>query len=108
MIHSLSRDIGGFFYDVFVNRFDFWLLFGVGAQVLFTARMVVQWLASERAGRSVVPVAFWWLSLTGGMMTLIYGVVRHDAVIILGQITSVFIYVRNLMLIYKERLGRTG
>jgi lipid-A-disaccharide synthase-like uncharacterized protein len=103
MLYSLSRDIGGFLYDVFVNRFDFWLVFGVGAQVLFTARMLVQWLASEKAGRSVVPVAFWWLSITGGMMTLIYGIVRHDAVIILGQITSVFIYVRNLMLIYKEK-----
>ena len=103
MIYSLSQDIGGFLYDVFVNRFVFWLVFGVGAQVLFTARMLVQWLASEKAGRSVVPVAFWWLSITGGMMTLIYGIVRHDAVIILGQITSVFIYVRNLMLIYKDK-----
>jgi lipid-A-disaccharide synthase-like uncharacterized protein len=90
-------------YDVFVARFDLWLAFGLVAQLLFTARFLVQWFASERAGRSVIPLAFWYLSLAGGSMTLVYGLVRREPVIILGQVTAVLIYVRNLMLIYAER-----
>jgi lipid-A-disaccharide synthase-like uncharacterized protein len=86
-----------------VTRFDFWLFFGLIAQLIFTARMVVQWWASERAGRSVVPIAFWVLSLVGGMMTLVYGLQRREAVIIIGQVLAVVIYIRNLMLIYKNK-----
>ena len=103
MIYSLSNDIGDYLIDVFVTRFDFWLFFGLIAQLIFTARMVVQWWASERAGRSVVPIAFWVLSLIGGMMTLVYGLQRREAVIIIGQVLAVVIYVRNLMLIYKNK-----
>lgn len=105
MIFTLSRDVGGYFYDVFVTRFDFWLAFGMASQLIFTARFIVQWLASERAGRSVIPLAFWFLSIGGGMMTLIYGLVRRDAVIIMGQGLAVFIYLRNVMLIAKEKRG---
>jgi lipid-A-disaccharide synthase-like uncharacterized protein len=65
--------------------------------------MLVQWIASERAGQSVVPMAFWVLSVVGGMMTLVYGIERREAVIIMGQVLAVFIYVRNMMLIYKRR-----
>ncbi len=103
MIYSLSNDIGDYLIDVFVTRFDFWLFFGLIAQLIFTARMVVQWWASERAGRSVVPIAFWVLSLVGGMMTLVYGLQRREAVIIIGQVLAVVIYIRNLMLIYKNK-----
>ncbi len=103
MIYSLSNDIGDYLVDVFVTRFDFWLFFGLIAQLIFTARMVVQWWASERAGRSVVPIAFWVLSLVGGMMTLVYGLQRREAVIIIGQVLAVVIYIRNLMLIYKNK-----
>ncbi len=103
MIYSLSNDIGDYLIDVFVTRFDFWLFFGLIAQLIFTARMVVQWWASERAGRSVVPIAFWILSLIGGMMTLVYGLQRREAVIIIGQVLAVVIYIRNLMLIYKNK-----
>ncbi len=103
MIYSLSNEIGDYLIDVFVTRFDFWLFFGLIAQLIFTARMVVQWWASERAGRSVVPIAFWVLSLIGGMMTLVYGLQRREAVIIIGQVLAVVIYVRNLMLIYKNK-----
>lgn len=103
MIFSLSHALGDYLYDVFVERFDFWLAFGIVAQILFTARMVVQWWASERAGRSVVPLAFWILSLIGGGMTLAYGIQRREAVIIMGQVLAVFIYVRNIMLIMKNR-----
>lgn len=103
MIFSLSHALGDYLYDVFVSRFDFWLLFGIVAQLIFTARMLVQWIASERAGESVMPMAFWILSLVGGLMTLAYGIQRREAVIIMGQVLAVVIYVRNLMLIVKNR-----
>ncbi len=103
MLIHLSQDVGDYLYDVFVARLDLWLVFGIGAQALFAARFVVQWIASERAGRSVVPIAFWFFSVAGGLMTLVYGLVRREPVIILGQALSLVIYGRNLMLIAKER-----
>ena len=103
MLIRLSQDIGGYFYDVFVARFDLWLVFGVVAQLMFAARFIVQWIASERAGRSVMPLAFWFLSMAGGLMTLAYGLVRREPIIILGQSLSTIIYLRNLTLIFRER-----
>ncbi len=81
----------------------FWLALGFFAQLLFSARFLVQWIASERCKRSVIPVAFWWLSLCGGGLLLTYSIWRKDPVFILGQTTGVFIYARNLYFIYKER-----
>ena len=69
-------------------------------QVLFTGRMVVQWIASEKAQRSVIPTAFWWMSLGGATMLIIYFIWRVDIVGIVGQATGWFIYVRNLWFIY--------
>jgi lipid-A-disaccharide synthase-like uncharacterized protein len=106
MVIQLSRDLGAYFYDVFVIRFDLWVLFGIAAQFLFGLRFVVQWIASERAGRSIVPLAFWFFSIGGGLMTLVYGLVRREPVIILGQALSLFIYARNLVLIGRERRER--
>ena len=107
MLYSLPHDVGTYLYDVFVGRFDLWVAFGIVAQVMFAGRFLVQWIESEKAGRSVIPVSFWVLSIIGGGMTLIYGFVRHDAIIILGQVLSNLIYVRNLVLIAKNgRLGR--
>ena len=103
MLVRLSHDLNAYLYDVFVARFDLWLLFGVAAQILFGARFIVQWIASERAGRSVVPLAFWFFSVGGGLMTLVYGLVRREPVIIIGQALSLVIYARNLMLIARER-----
>ncbi|WP_112664182.1 lipid-A-disaccharide synthase N-terminal domain-containing protein [Microvirga flavescens] len=108
MLMRLSHDLSLYFYDVFVARFDFWAAFGVLAQLIFGARFMVQWIASEKAEKSVIPVGFWFLSIGGGLMTLVYGLVRHDIVIILGQAFSVFIYVRNLMLIAKDRRKRAA
>ena len=107
MLIRLSQDLGAYFYDVFVARFDFWLLFGLVAQVLFGARFIVQWIASERAGKSVMPLAFWFFSMAGGVMTLVYGLVRREPVIIFGQGLAIVIYLRNLMLIFKERRQST-
>ena len=82
---SVVSDLRAYFYDVFVAKLDFWLVFGLVAQLLFTARFLVQWLVSEKLGKSVVPVAFWFLSMGGGIMLLIYGLVRREPIIILGQ-----------------------
>jgi lipid-A-disaccharide synthase-like uncharacterized protein len=80
-----------------------WLIIGFAGQAIFTARFLVQWIASERRRDSVIPVAFWWLSLFGGMTLLSYAIHRRDPVIIVGQSMGVFIYVRNLMLVAKGR-----
>ena len=80
-----------------------WIMFGLFGQLMFTGRFIVQWLASEKEGRSVVPVAFWYFSIFGGLIVLLYGVHKVDPVIILGQLPGVLIYSRNLWLIYKAR-----
>ncbi len=103
MIISIGQAISEYVYDVFVLKFDFWLLFGIVAQLLFTARFLVQWLASEKQGQSVMPLAFWYFSMAGGMMTLVYGIVRREPIIIMGQVLAVFIYLRNLILIFRNR-----
>ncbi len=80
-----------------------WVVFGLGGQLLFTARFLVQWIASERAGRSTIPLAFWYFSLGGGIVLFTYAVYRADPVFILGQSLGVFIYSRNLYLIHREK-----
>lgn len=82
-----------------------WVGLGFVGQAAFFARMLVQWLASERKRESVVPVAFWWLSLIGGVMLFVYFVWRRDLVGVLGQTTGVVVYARNLRLIYRRQLG---
>ena len=83
---------------------NFWLVFGFFAQGLFFMRFFIQWMASERRKESYVPVYFWYFSLAGGLSLLIYSVHIRDPVFILGQGIGVFIYVRNLILIY----GKNG
>ena len=82
-----------------------WLVVGLVGQLLFTARFIVQWIASERARRSVVPLAFWYFSIFGGAIVLAYGLHKLDLVIILGQLPGVVIYSRNIWLIRKETRG---
>lgn len=81
----------------------FWMTIGFLGQGIFTARFLVQWFASEREKDSVVPVAFWWISLAGGLTLLTYAIYRNDPPIIVGQAMGLFVYVRNLMLIAKRR-----
>jgi lipid-A-disaccharide synthase-like uncharacterized protein len=81
-----------------------WLTVGVLGQLMFTARFVVQWWASERAGRSVVPVMFWYFSILGSLIVLAYGIHKFEPVIIIGQLPGTVIYARNLWLIRKEKL----
>jgi lipid-A-disaccharide synthase-like uncharacterized protein len=104
---SVVSDVRAYLYDVFVAKLDFWLIFGIAAQLLFTARFVVQWIVSEKLGKSVVPLAFWVLSMGGGLMLLVYGLVRREPIIILGQALAVFIYIRNLVLIFRNRANKS-
>lgn len=76
-----------------------WLGVGIAGQLLFSMRFVVQWIQSERAGRSVVPRAFWYFSALGGLTLLAYAYHRHDPVFVLGQGMGLAIYCRNLMLL---------
>ncbi|WFF42602.1 hypothetical protein EVC62_14455 [Salinicola endophyticus] len=80
-----------------------WVAIGFVGQALFSARFIVQWLASERARRSIVPVAFWFFSLGGGATLLAYALYRRDPVFIAGQGAGLIIYIRNLMLIRREK-----
>lgn len=82
-----------------------WMIVGFAAQACFFSRFFVQWIASERAGESVMPNAFWWFSLVGGAGLLVYAIHRKDPVFILGQGAGLVIYVRNLMLIRKVRVA---
>jgi lipid-A-disaccharide synthase-like uncharacterized protein len=76
-----------------------WLVVGFAGQLLFTSRFLVQWIASERRRQSVVPTAFWWLSLGGAALLLAYAIYRRDPVFILGQAFGFVVYTRNLVLI---------
>jgi lipid-A-disaccharide synthase-like uncharacterized protein len=81
----------------------FWLIVGFTGQALFTCRFLVQWIASERQGESVMPLAFWYFSLSGGWLLLLYAIYRRDPVIITGQVLGVVVYARNLVLIHRKR-----
>ena len=96
MLVDLSRVVGNYLHDVFIVQLDWWVALGFLAQAMFTMRFVVQWIASERVGRSVVPLAFWVFSIGGGLLLLVYALYRKDPVFIAGQAFGVFVYVRNL------------
>ncbi len=85
-----------------------WVLVGLGGQMLFMMRFVIQWIVSEKAKRSVIPVAFWWLSIAGAAILLAYAIWRADPVFIFGQSLGFFIYCRNLWFIYAERHAGDG
>ncbi len=85
------------------NIWDPWFAFGMVAQAVFFLRFVVQWIVSERRKRSTIPIAFWYLSLAGGLLTFVYACKKADPVFMLGQLLACIIYVRNLMLIYGRR-----
>jgi lipid-A-disaccharide synthase-like uncharacterized protein len=103
MLIDLSHAVGDYLFDIFARSWDIGLLIGYVAQFLFAMRFVVQWIASERAGRSVVPMAFWFFSIGGGLMLLGYAFYRKDPVFIIGQAFGVFVYLRNLQFILRKR-----
>ncbi len=86
-----------------------WLVLGLLGQAMFSARFLIQWIASERRKQSVMPTAFWWFSLAGGLCLLVYATFRADPVFILGQSAGMIVYFRNLVLLRRRRLAeRTG
>jgi lipid-A-disaccharide synthase-like uncharacterized protein len=85
-----------------VSTVILWFMVGFVGQALYSARFLVQWIASERKHESVVPIAFWWLSLLGGTALLAYAIFRRDPVIVIGQGLGLFVYTRNLILVDKS------
>ena len=81
----------------------FFLIVGFVGQGLFASRFIVQWIYSEKIGESKIPIVFWYLSIFGGLGLLTYAIFRKDPVIITGQLFGIFIYTRNLYLIYKKK-----
>jgi len=118
MLETLSGIIGGgalFAGQFLLSLFPFlpaslatkpeqlMIIIGFAGQGLFAMRFIIQWLKSEGEGRSVIPLAFWYFSIGGGLVLFLYALWRQDPVIICGQGLGLFIYLRNLFLIFKER-----
>ena len=89
------------YFENLTNYELIFLIIGFIGQGLFASRFIVQWIYSEKKGRSSIPVIFWYLSISGGLGLLTYAIFRKDPVIILGQTFGILIYIRNLVLIYK-------
>ena len=104
---GIRRAFMGFFNVTSWTSF-LWVAVGLGGQMCFFGRMLVQWIASEKSGQSVVPASFWWLSFFGGVALFAYFVWRVDFIGVLGQSTGIVIYARNLRLIskYERRAAR--
>jgi len=105
MLIDIASAVGGYLRTVCVVNADWGIISGYVAQIMFAMRSVVQWIASERAGRSVVPTAFWVFSIGGGLMLLGYALYRKDPVFIIGQAFGVFVYIRNLQFVMRGRGG---
>ncbi len=86
-----------------ISSQTFWLAIGFLGQALFSARFIVQWIASERARRSIIPATFWLFSVGGGATLLAYAIYRQDPVFIVGQAAGLFIYARNIFFIWREK-----
>ena len=104
---EIFHNLVSYLNDVFIIKFDGWVMLGFVAQGFFTMRFVVQWIASERARRSVIPVAFWFFSIGGGALLLVYALYRRDPVFIAGQALGLVVSLRNLyfIAIHKEQMS---
>jgi len=89
-------------YVAWFTAENIWLAVGFAGQALFASRFIIQWFKSEISGRSVIPMAFWYCSLAGGVVLLLYAIYKRDPVFITGQATGIIVYSRNLYLIYRE------
>ncbi len=113
IIASVALSIGYFLTSLFpflpgslaTKPEQLMLIIGFAGQGLFAMRFIIQWLKSEGEGKSVIPLAFWYFSIGGGLVLFLYALWRKDPVIICGQGLGLFIYLRNLFLIFKERRG---
>lgn len=102
---ALHDEFTGTFLDIFWQKItiDHWAMIGFGGQAIFFSRWIVQWIISEKAGKSEIPIAFWWISITGGCITFVYAVAKVEPVLLLGQLLALAMYTRNLFLVFKER-----
>tara|TARA_Y100001970_G_C14169679_1_gene823410 strand:- start:668 stop:958 length:291 start_codon:yes stop_codon:yes gene_type:complete len=91
------------YFNSLSNIEIFFLIVGFVGQALFASRFIFQWIYSEKKGESYIPIIFWYLSIFGGIGLLTYAIFRKDPVIIVGQSFGIFIYLRNLILIYKKK-----
>ena len=107
MLVNLSQAVGDYVENVFLMKINGWVLLGYVGQTLFAMRFVVQWVASERVGRSVIPVAFWFFSIGGGLVLFAYALYIRDPVFIIGQGLGLFVYLRNLYFVFRERRAAT-
>jgi len=90
----------------YLRSWDGWTWFGFFAQACFFGRFFVQWIATERARRVVIPAAFWWYSLIGGVLILVYSIVRKDPVFTAGSALALVIYLRNMVFHYRGQRSR--
>lgn len=86
-----------------MSKFDLWLIIGLIGQVMFSMRFILQWVASERHKKSVIPISFWYFSIAGSLLLLAYSIHRQDPVFIIGQSLGCVIYFRNLVLIDRDK-----
>ena len=91
------------FFSNLSNIELYFLIIGFVGQGIFASRFIVQWIYSEKRGESAIPIIFWYLSIFVGIFLLVYAIFRKDPVIITGQCFGIFIYLRNLILIYREK-----
>jgi lipid-A-disaccharide synthase-like uncharacterized protein len=103
MLVDISHSVGDYLFNVFLVNQQWVVLIGYVGQLLFGMRFVVQWIASERARKSVFPIAFWFFSIGGGVLLFTYALVKRDPVFIIGQGLGLFVYLRNLYFVYRER-----
>ncbi|MGY2049473.1 lipid-A-disaccharide synthase N-terminal domain-containing protein [Methylobacterium sp. JK268] len=108
MVADIMHGLSAYIASLFAGPIDLVVMVGLLGQLLFTARFLVQWIASERAGRSVIPLSFWFFSLGGSAVLLAYALYRRDPVFILGQSLGTVIYLRNLALIFREKRRPRG
>src|SRR5258708_34142616 len=108
MLVSLSQAVGNCLQNVFLVQLNWWVLVGYAGQALFAMRFIVQWVASERVGRSVFPIAFWFFSMGGGVLLFGYALYIRDPVFIIGQGLGLFVYLRNLHFVLRERRAGAG
>lgn len=83
-----------------------WVAFGTAGQLIFFSRWIIQWFSSEKSNSSIIPVAFWWCSLAGGFITLVYAKHIGSFPFMLAQVTGIIVYSRNLILIYRNKNGK--
>lgn len=86
-------------------NFNLWLSVGLCGQIIFGSRFILQWISSERAGKSYIPICFWYLSLLGSLLLLIYAIHTKDIVFTIGQTTGFLVYIRNIMLLKKKAIA---